>query len=139
VAEYANYVRTNLTNFLSVRSIVSVLHMELTNRVGVGEAHDFPELLYVNSGHHTLKVDGEPHVLEPGQLIFYAPHSFHQGHLPSSAVLSIISFEAELPDLFPFYNRVITLPESSRRFSPRSSPRDWMLFNASPRDPVFTV
>ena len=109
MAEYANYVRTNLTNFLSVRSIVSVLHMDLTNRVGVGEAHDFPELLYVNSGHHTLKVDGEPHVLEPGQLIFYAPHSFHQGHLPSSAVLSIISFEAELPELFPFYNRVITL------------------------------
>lgn len=109
MAEYSSYVRTNLTSFLSVRSIVSVLHMELKNRVGNGEAHDFPELLYVNSGTHTLKVDGVPHVMEPGQLIFYAPHSFHEGHLPSSAVLSIISFEAELPELFPFYNRVITL------------------------------
>ena len=109
MAEYASYVRTNLTSFLSVRSIVCVLHTILNNRICSGEAHDFPELLYVNSGHHTLKIDGVPHIMEPGQLIFYAPHAFHEGDLPSSAVLSIISFEAELPELFPFYNRVITL------------------------------
>lgn len=109
MAEYASYVRTNLTSFLSVRSIVSVLHTDLGNRICSGEAHDFPELLYVNSGQYTLKVDGVPHAMEPGQLIFYAPHAYHEGDKPSSAVLSIISFEAELPLLFPFYNRVITL------------------------------
>ena len=109
MTEYAGYVRTSLTSFLSVRAIVSVLHIVLHNRICGGEAHDFPELLYVNSGTHTLKVDGIPYTMEPGQLIFYAPHAFHEGDLPSSAALNIISFEAELPELFPFYNKVITL------------------------------
>ena len=109
MAEYASYVRTSLTDFLSVRSIVSVLHIELDNRICGGESHDFPELLYVEAGHHTLKVDGVKHAMEPGQLIFYAPHAFHEGDEVSSAKLGIISFEAELPQLFPFYNKVITL------------------------------
>lgn len=107
--DYSAYIRTNLTSFLSVRAIVSVLHTELDNRICSGEAHDFPELLYVNAGQHTLTVDGVPHNMEPGQLIFYAPHAYHAGLHPSSATLNIISFEAELPELFPFYNRVITL------------------------------
>lgn len=109
VTEYAGYVRTNLTSFLSVRSIITVLHTVLNNHICSGESHDFPELLYVNSGMHTLKVDGVPYTMEPGQLILYAPHTFHEGHLSSSAVLNIISFEAELPESFPFYNKVITL------------------------------
>lgn len=109
MTDYSSYIRTNLTSFLSVHSIVSVLHMALGGRICGGEAHDFPELLYVNSGHHTLLVDGVLHTMEPGQLIFYAPHSFHEGYAPSNAVVSIVSFEAAIPQLFPFYNRVITL------------------------------
>lgn len=109
MTDYSSYIRTNLTSFLSVHSIVSVLHMALEGRICSGEAHDFPELLYVNSGHHTLLVDGVLHTMEPGQLIFYAPHSFHEGYAPSNATVSIVSFEAALPQLFPFYNRVITL------------------------------
>ena len=108
MAEYAQYVRTSLTDFLSVRSIVSVLRVTLQNRICAGEAHDFPELLFVESGHHTLKVDGVRHSMEPGQLIFYAPQAFHEGDKASNAALGIISFEAELPELFPLYNRVIT-------------------------------
>ena len=105
-----DFVRTQLPSFLCVKSIVSVLHLHLDGRVGGGEAHDFPEIMYVNSGHHTLKVDGVPYAMEPGQMILYKPHSFHESHLPSTATLSVVSFEAELPEDFSFfYNRAITL------------------------------
>lgn len=134
MAEYASYVRTNLTSFLSVRSIVCVLHTILNNRICSGEAHDFPELLYVNSGHHTLKIDGVPHIMEPGQLIFYAPHAFHEGDLPSSAVLSIISFEAELPELFPFYNRVITLTGKQQKVLSQIISEGLDAFQAAPKE-----
>lgn len=141
--EYASYVRTSLTDFLSVRAIVSVLHVELSNRICGGEAHDFPELLYVESGQHTLKVDGVQHIMEPGQLIFYAPGAFHEGDAPSSARLGIISFEAELPQLFPFYNRVITLTAPQQKLLQqilsqglsafRDAPREWGLHGQVPR------
>ena len=134
MAEYASYVRTNLTSFLSVRSIVCVLHTILNNRICSGEAHDFPELLYVNSGHHTLKIDGVPHIMEPGQLIFYAPHAFHEGDLPSSAALSIISFEAELPELFPFYNRVITLTGKQQKVLSQIISEGLDAFQAAPKE-----
>lgn len=134
MADYAQYVRTSLTDFLSVRSIVCVLHVELENRICDGEAHDFPELLYVESGHHTLKVDGIKHVMEPGQLIFYAPHSFHQGDEPSSAKLGIISFEAKLPELFPFYNRVLTLSGSQQKMLTRILTQGLGAFQHVPRE-----
>lgn len=103
------YRYTDLTDFLSVRSIVTVLHVEMAGRVARGEAHGFPELLYVRSGQHSLKLDGEPVWLEPGQLIIYAPGTFHEGFLPSDAVLNIISFDGSMPEDFPCYNRVLTL------------------------------
>lgn len=108
------YRHTDLTEFLSVRSIVTVLQVELGGRVAPGEAHNFPELLYVRSGAHSLKLDGEPVRLEPEQLIIYAPGTFHEGFLPSDAVLNIISFDGNLPADFPFYNRVLTLSEQQR-------------------------
>jgi len=134
MAEYAGYVRTSLTDFLSVRSIVSVLHVELENRICNGESHDFPELLYVESGHHTLKVDGVKHTMEPGQLIFYAPHAFHEGDEASSAKLGIISFEAELPQLFPFYNRVITLTGGQQRILSQILSEGLSAFHRAPKE-----
>ena len=131
--EYFQYVRTSLTDFLSVRAIVSVLHVELKNRVCDGESHDFPELLYVESGHHTLKVDGIRHTMEPGQLIFYAPQAFHEGDEASSAKLGIISFEAELPELFPFYNRVITLTAQQQALLSRILAQGLRAFRDAPR------
>lgn len=143
MAQYADYVRTSLTDFLNVRAIVSVLHVDLNDRICGGEAHDFPELLYVHSGRHTLKVDGVKHTMEPGQLIFYAPHAFHEGDEASSAKLGIISFEAELPELFPFYNRVITPTAQQRELlgrilsqglqAFRDAPKEWGLHGQIPR------
>lgn len=132
--EYSKYVRTSLTDFLSVRAIVSVLHVELNNRICGGEAHDFPELLYVLSGHHTLKVDGVRHTMEPGQLIFYAPQAYHEGDEASSAKLGVISFEAELPELFPFYNRVITLTSQQQELLSQILSQGLRAFRDAPRE-----
>lgn len=109
MVESASYIRTGPTKFLSVHSIVTVSHMEMQYLHNYGESHDFPELFYVISGTHTMKVDGVPYAVEPGQMFIYAPNVFHEEHLPSNAVLNIISFEAALPESFPFYNKAITL------------------------------
>lgn len=109
MTDYTHYNRTSLSSFLFVRSIVTVVQVELSHTLCGGESHPFPELVYVESGCHTLKVNGTPYTMEPGQMILYGPNAFHEGDQPSSAKLSIISFEADLPEGFPFYNQVITL------------------------------
>ena len=112
--KYESYARTHLSGFLSVRSIITVFRMKLHHRVCGGESHDFPELVYVSSGPHTMKLDGTVHRLDQGQLMIYGPQAYHEGYEPSDAVLNIISFEAELPALFPFYNQIITLTQDQQ-------------------------
>ena len=109
MTEAKNYARTDVSKFLSVHSIVTVSHMEMQYLHNYGESHDFPELFYVNAGIHTVKVDGVPYTIEPGQMFIYPPNAFHEEHLPSNAVINIVSFEADLPDSFPFFNKAITL------------------------------
>lgn len=131
----ADFVRTRLPSFLCVKSIVSVLHLHLDGRVGGGEAHDFPEIMYVNSGHHTLKIDGVPYAMEPGQMILYKPHSFHESHLPSTATLSVVSFEAELPEDFSFfYNRAIPLTGKQQQLLSQIISQGVVAFQMAPKD-----
>lgn len=130
-----DYVRTSIPSFLSIKSIVTVLHVQLSGQQGgKGEAHDFPEIMYVNSGHHTLKIDGVPYAMEPEQMILYKPHSLHGGHLPSTATLNVISFEADFPDNFDFYNRPITLTGKQQKHLSQILSQGLDAFQMAPRD-----
>ncbi len=114
MSQNQDYVRTDLKGFLSVGSIASVWTIETGGQIAAGESHDFPELVYVRRGPYSVKIDGEPLVLRPGQLMIYAPNSYHQGHLPCDATLCIVGFEAQLPLTAPIYNTPIMLSEKQR-------------------------
>lgn len=111
------YVRTQISELVTVRSVVTVFYRMVGERKSVGESHDFPELLYVDSGTFRTAVDGVPIQLEAGELILYAPNSFHGFREPTQlekARVGIISFESDSSCLAALYNRPIQLNAEQR-------------------------
>ncbi len=103
------YIKNSIPSAISVTSVVSVHHSILTGRHLLGEKHDFPELFFVEKGVHSVYVDGTQYDLSEGQLIIFAPNSFHEDITPTSATVCIIGFEAKSDILASTYNRIITL------------------------------
>lgn len=94
-----------------IDEIVSNLYRDfsLSENIAIGEAHDFPELIYIVEGNHILSLDGKIVELNEGQMIIYAPLAFHIGVKPTNAKARIISFRTCWDDIRPLYNKVITL------------------------------
>lgn len=104
------YASTNIPDILSVKGIFTVHSPSLSfSMVDRGEAHEFPEIFFLDRGKHSLIVEGQNYTLSSGQMVIYAPNSHHRSASPSDAVASIISFDVESRDLCKLYNRVITL------------------------------
>lgn len=111
------YRGTALSDALSVTEIYTVLSPDLVkNYPGTGESHPFPEILYLARGEHTLLVDRERHTLREGQIILYAPGSYHEASdvRPTLADAFVLTFECTSPLLLPLYNRAITLTARQR-------------------------
>jgi len=108
--------RVSISDCLSVRSVMSVWHLNLADITGGDEEHDFPELFYVEKGRHTVLLDDVPYELSEGQAIIYAPHAFHRGlpGIKGSANVGIICFAADFCDLCAMCNRVVTLNTEQR-------------------------
>ena len=107
------YVGTSIPDSLSVKSIITVLRPNLSNAVtkGPGEAHDFPEIIFIDSGRHIIIIDGIDYELKTGQALIYAPNAHHISKSSSLSKASIISFEADSEILPTLYNKVLTLSE----------------------------
>lgn len=111
------YKGTVLTDALSVKEIFSVLRPDICRTYpGRGEAHPFPEIFYLSRGKHTLLIDKKEYSLEGGQMVIYAPDSFHEAsrYRPQNAEVSVLSFDAESEILSSMYNTVITLTAGQR-------------------------
>lgn len=105
---------TPVPDFITVKAFVSVFHQEHENFVyeecyNIGEAHDSWEFLYLENGELNLLIDGEIHRLLPGQLIIYAPFSFHSISSSSDAVIDIVDFCCESNALSHIANNAINL------------------------------
>ena len=119
-----NPEENKLPVYISVSHIFSTLHVDFPaigahykaeNRPDPGDIHDFPELLYIQQGHHHVLLDGVLYELSAGQLIIYAPNVHHIGDGTSTAIGQIISFDTASPEIELYYNRVITPgPEQKR-------------------------
>lgn len=111
-----NYVSAGIPDTLSVSGIFTVHQYSFSGRVRAGgEAHDFPELIYVIRGKHSLSLDSRPYELSAGQLMIYEPGAYHELRGLSEAEVYIISFELSGGSLAEIYNRVITLTPSQKR------------------------
>ena len=107
------YVSTAIPDALSVKGIFTVITPALSRvKRGVGESHAFPEIFFVAEGAHKLIVDGVEMTAKSGQMIIYAPGSYHLSAEPSDSVANIISFDVESTALPLIYNRVLTLTEA---------------------------
>ena len=107
------YGKNNIPDTLSVTGVFTILSPNFTKITPKkGESHDFPELVFVKNGEHSFLVDDKTLTVKSGQMLIYAPNSFHSSLKPSNAEARIISFDIETTNLSSIYNRVLTLTES---------------------------
>ncbi len=110
-----DYIKTIFSDVISIDSVVTVFHNELNGSEPVGESHDFWEFVYVDSGTFKVLVDNIPYTVQEGQMITYAPLSYHIGSEPNTVKLDILSFESSSEAMRHFENKIITLSGKQRR------------------------
>lgn len=110
------YISTKIPETISVKGIITVFKRKFFATEGGqgGEAHDFPELLYIERGSHNMSVDGKCYELKAGDAIIYAPQAFHFSQKSDEADVFIISFEVETKSKLSLYNKVISLDFKER-------------------------
>jgi AraC-like DNA-binding protein len=112
--EYSGAVLPNLISVDEIMSVHDFDFSRIANPVR-GESHNFPELLYIYEGQHEVVVNGHLCTLEAGDMIMYAPMSFHsgtgEGKLSSKGL--IISFRCSFEPIEDIYDRVITVSEKN--------------------------
>lgn len=82
---------------INVSRVITLHYYEFDSRFEfLGEEHDFWELVYVDSGSVEITRDGEPVILEQGEIIFHKPNEFHtiKSH-NSSPNIVVISFDCK--------------------------------------------
>lgn len=106
-----DYNKTSVSPKISVNNIITLHRASFgVPRDKVGEAHDFPELMYVASGDNTVLLDGVPHLVKEGEAMIYAPLTHHIGSEQNRDItLYIVSFETLSPLPDSLYNKAITL------------------------------
>ena len=112
------YMGTEMSDALSITKIYTILRPDLISSwPGKGEAHPFPEIFYLSQGHHWLQIDQTELELSAGQMVIYAPNSFHEAgtHRPENTVAGVLTFDTLSNILEPLYNRVITLNSDQKR------------------------
>ena len=106
------YYRHKLKNLLVINKIVTTHYLELDKSFSnQGEAHDFWEFVYVDTGTLFCKKDGEDVILKEGEIIFHKPNEFH---VHASDPLSpphifVISFECKSEAMRFFENKRLHL------------------------------
>ena len=105
------YNTTPLPDNFSIEGIVTVSKHTFSVAPGPirGEAHDFPEILYITKGRHKLLLDDTDYILSAGQLIIYAPGAYHTSREKNHTEGLILSFRISHEAILPICNQVITL------------------------------
>ena len=103
------YRKTKIANAISVQSIVTIHYLKLCNHFSPCAQYDFPHFIYVESGEFSVDVDKVSYTLHAGEGMIYAPYSIHRSAKYNTAIVGIISFEAECESLSQCYNRIIPL------------------------------
>lgn len=117
-----NYKGMPIAELVSVTEIVTVLKKRFvwhTGKRSGGEAHDFPEMIYIVKGAYTPSLDGKSYALQEGDLLTYAPLAYHKGARLEDADVFILSFKGKGTLLESLYNRVLSLSyeEKERLFA----------------------
>ena len=109
------YAKTLLSDAVSIDSVITVFHTDISGLEPMGESHDFWELVYVDSGTFAVSIDNGVYTVEEGQIITYPPLAYHIGTNPHIAKLNIVSFETSSEIMSYFTKKVITLSGKQRQ------------------------
>ncbi len=111
------YNKTSVRSEISVNNIITLHRAEIIGtRDTVGEAHDFPELIYIASGEDKVLLDGVPQVIKKGEAMIYAPMTHHVGSIDNKEMtLYIISFDTLSPLPNRLYNKPLQLTKKQNR------------------------
>ena len=94
------YISTKLHRAFRIEEIITIHYFEYArNFVFRGEAHDFWEFLYVDSGSVEIGADEKSYILKAGDLIFHQPFEFHsiKATKDTAPNLVVISFLCNSP------------------------------------------
>lgn len=111
------YVKIHLNSVIEIQRIVSLHYFKYVKDFwGEGEAHDFWELVYVDSGEIEI-IAGEEHlVLSKGQCFLHAPLEYHNVISRGSfASAFITSFECFDSGIFLLEHQILQLDEPQQR------------------------
>ncbi len=111
------YFRHKIDNLLVVSKIVTVHYFEFDRHfASEGEAHDFWELVYVESGELCCEAGEESVTLRAGEAMFHRPGEFHRHSSGSRAPsVAIVSFECRSEGMRFFEGRRMSLPRECSR------------------------
>lgn len=103
---------------ISINEIVGVLKhkFDLNFSHSKGDVHNFPEIIFALDNKLYLTVDNENFILNEGDMLIYAPNSYHKSSKPFSATALIIAFRISYSKISEYCNKVITLNHDSRFF-----------------------
>ena len=77
---------------VNVKTMYTILYQEKNKQFSFrGEKHVFWEFTYVNKGTMICAVDNVSYELKQGQMMFFAPHQFHEQRSDGKAPLSFLT------------------------------------------------
>ena len=106
------YYRHKIENLLVVKKIVTIHYFEFDkNFRSRGEAHDFWELVYADSGPLICKTENGETTLNEGEIIFHKPNEFHihAADGKTAPKVFIMSFESHSEAVRFFENKRLKL------------------------------
>ena len=104
-----DYVKTNLNCVLSINKIISLHYFKYVKEFwGSGEAHDFWEIVYVDSGEIEVIADDQHLILTQGQAIFHRPMEYHNvvSHGTFASAV-IIGFDCRSSEMSFFEHKIL--------------------------------
>ena len=101
------YASTNIPDILSIKGIFTVHSPSLSfSMVDRGEAHEFPEIFFLDRGKHSLIVEGQNHTLS--RLFIVSKNDCPSLAILSAAYFRVASLIGAPPILFTPFLRVFT-------------------------------
>jgi len=107
---------------LKVESSVSVIEFMTAFKhrfteetyVKKGDTHDFPEIIYSLDNDVYVTVDDMEYTIKAGEMLIYAPKSYHMLTRPVNATVLIVSFVPGYEKISRIYNKVIKLNKETQ-------------------------
>lgn len=112
-----NYVRTALTEEITINDIVTIHYFEFAkDYIYEGESHNFWEFVYVDKGEVEIMADTEGYKLRQGEVIFHKPNEFHNlwANGKTAPNLIVISFYCTSAAMSFFENKILSIGDSEK-------------------------